>query len=57
MLREKQIICMRMLMGWNMTFTFFIVQSAWSKCICRRLNVSVFVLDLKNGGQDCYEVL
>jgi hypothetical protein len=35
----------------------FIVQSAWSKCIHKRLNVSVFVFDLKNGGLVCYEVL
>jgi hypothetical protein len=58
MLREKQmIIYMRILMDWNVTFAFFIVQSAWNKCVCRRLNVSIFMLDLKNGGGDCYQVL
>jgi hypothetical protein len=34
----------------------FIVQSVWSKCIRKRLNASVFVFDLKNGGLICYEV-
>jgi len=35
----------------------FLVQSAWSKCIRKRLKVSFFVFDLKNGRLVCYEVL
>jgi hypothetical protein len=35
----------------------FIVQSAWSKCVRKRQNISVFMFDLKNGRLVCYEVL
>lgn len=43
--------------GLEYDICMFIVQSVWTKCLRKILNIPVFMFDVKSGGLVCYEVL